>query len=232
MKHLSILTALCLLAIGCSPENSTPETPVKNLTTNDIAGVWTNPSNNLYFLALSKDGKYKLCLDKTIMGAGSYELNNNVLTLQNAYLFTKDEINVKINNGNLVLSGHMLANKGLFLTPIDLSLKRSGESFPKSVAGEKRPLPKEGASLPGLPVGYKKVEQKAEYLTEYTAYFVSRGLLYSGYWENFCEYEWYYVYREPYTYTQLIDGIDGNVTIYNLDKTSLHKYLTTNIVEQ
>ena len=37
---------------------------------------------------------------------------------------------------------------------------------------------------------------------------------------------------EPYTYTQLIDGIDGNVTIYNLEKTSLHKYLTTNIVEQ
>lgn len=236
MKTFRILITLCVLTFfGCAQENTEHTEPVKQLTKSEIVGVWTDPNNDLYFLALSNDGKYSLCLNSTLMGAGTYEFSNNTLTLYNAYLFTKDEISVSKKSGMLNLSGHILTNKGLFLTPIDCSLKKTNESYPKSVVLEERPLPEEddGYSLPPNYVGYSKIEQIATYLTEYTAYFISRGKSkYTNKWETFCEYEWYYVYRAPYTYTQLIDGTDGTVTIYNLDKTSLHKYLTTNIVEQ
>ena len=111
MKQLSILFLSCLIMTCCDTNSiEQPEEP-KYLTKADISGVWAYPANELYFISLSESGRYTLCFNKYIMGAGTYELEKDILTLNNGYLYTSDKLSISIDNNKLSLKGNMLKYK-------------------------------------------------------------------------------------------------------------------------
>lgn len=234
MKQYLGIAFLSIICICCNSvlENVPDDSDINNLTQDMLMGIWTDIHNDLYYIAFTNDGKFSMCLNEMVIGTGTYRIKNDKLVLYNKFSSVEDEIGANITNGTLQITGRVLSNKLLMPITITNTLRKTSLYKPVSVAGETRPLPTPGVSLPAKPVGYDKIEIKAEYVDDYTATFLSRGLKYSGVWEIFCKYKWIYVYRPPYTYTQNVNDNTDNVTIYNLDKQSLHKYLTTNVVAQ
>ena len=84
------------------------------LKTSDLNGVWSvSGSNGIYFIAFTETGHYSLCFNDKLMGAGTYSLDKNTLTLNNGYLYTKDNLKIEQTDKGLTLSGEMFDFKSI-----------------------------------------------------------------------------------------------------------------------
>lgn len=213
-KILCLLTILpALLFTSCTKDEDNTKDEIDNiyLSLSDINGVWESDNNSLYFISFTKNGRYSYCFNNQLMGAGSYKLEKNIITLENDYLHTTDIIEAAIVNNKLTLKGDLLQFKQQSKKSINIILNKTTENAPQSLVGKKIQF------LSGLNVYYDNLSERVVYQTDYIAKYEYDG--YSkktGAYKMIKEYTWFYVYRKPYTYTQETLG-DGEVVIYNLE---------------
>lgn len=229
-KILCLLTILpALLFTSCTKDEDNTKDEIDNiyLSLSDINGVWESDSNNLYFISFTKGGRYSFCFNNQLMGAGNYKLEKNIISLENDYLYTTDVIEVAIVNKKLALKGNLYLFKQQDKKNINLIFDKSTEKTPPSVVGEKR-----DGGLSGLNAYYENTDVRMVYQTDYIAKYEYDG--YSrknGAYKMIKEHTWFYVYRPPYTYTQ-ITSEKGEVIIYDFDNKFAGERLEDNVVTQ
>ena len=193
-------------SINGSPEQQQQQEPTY-LKTSDLDGVWSvSGSNGLYFIAFTETGHYSLCFNDKLMGAGTYSLDKNTLTLNNGYLYTKDNLKIEKTDKGLTVSGEMLDFKSSNKQSVNVNLIKTGKELP---------VPKTGETFKiwGLHVTYGSVVTKIQYQSEYLIkyqYCKDNSLQ-----QVIEESMWYYVYCDGLTYTQNCSG-NGSVVIYKL----------------
>ena len=205
MKKLSFMVlfaaffTLCVTScskddsINGSPEQQQQQEPTY-LKTSDLDGVWSvSGSNGLYFIAFTETGHYSLCFNDKLMGAGTYSLDKNTLTLNNGYLYTKDNLKIEKTDKGLTVSGEMLDFKSSNKQSVNVNLIKTGKELP---------VPKTGETFKiwGLHVTYGSVVTKIQYQSEYLIkyqYCKDNSLQ-----QVIEESMWYYVYCDGLTYTQ------------------------------
>jgi len=186
-----------------------------------LQGVWSvYGSFGLYFISFTETGHYSLCFNNKLMGAGTYSLDKNTLTLNNGYLYTKDVLKIEKNDNGLTLSGDMLDFKKSSKQPVNVNLFKTTKEIP---------IPKTGETFKiwGLHVTYGSVVTKIQYQSEYLIkyqYCKDNSLQ-----QVIEEAMWYYVYCDGMTYTQNCSG-NGNVVIYKLQ--DHYSTLKSQIVQQ
>ena len=191
------------------------------LKTSDLDGVWSvSGSNGLYFIAFTETGHYSLCFNDKLMGAGTYSLDKNTLTLNNGYLYTKDNLKIEKTDKGLTLSGEMLDFKSSNKQSVNVNLIKTGKELP---------VPKTGETFKiwGLHVTYGSIVTKIQYQSEYLIkyqYCKDNSLQ-----QVIEESMWYYVYCDGLTYTQNCSG-NGSVVIYKLQ--DHYSTLKSQIVKQ
>ena len=174
----------------------------------ELFGVWAVSGNNngLYFITFSEVGKYSFCFNNTLMGAGTYKLDNNKLTLYNGSLNTKDVLSLEKNNNQIKISGDILKFKTNTKQPISLSIYKTNKEIPISKTGEI-------FKIWGLHNTYGNVvtyiKYESEFLIKYQ-YCKDNSLK-----QIISEANWFYVYNDGMTYTQDCSG-NGEVVIYKL----------------
>ena len=215
MKKLLLCLFVLLFLFGCSENKiedniNNSEDEIEYLKMKDVVGVWTLQNNDLYFLSLSSSGHYTLCFSNEIMGSGTFVLDNGFIVFNNGYLYSSDRISIKKENNKLCLAGRMTTYL-LGEKYINLNFTKSSEKISPSVVG--KVVPDNG--MTGLNEYYNELEVEIIYMTEYVAkYEYSGRSRETGRRKVIKEYIWFYVYREPYTYTQLQNG-NGEVLIYD-----------------
>jgi len=232
MKKLSFMVlfaaffTLCVTScskddsINGSPEQQQQQEPTY-LKTSDLDGVWSvSGSNGLYFIAFTETGHYSLCFNDKLMGAGTYSLDKNTLTLNNGYLYTKDNLKIEKTDKGLTVSGEMLDFKSSNKQSVNVNLIKTGKELP---------VPKTGETFKiwGLHVTYGSVVTKIQYQSEYLIkyqYCKDNSLQ-----QVIEESMWYYVYCDGLTYTQNCSG-NGSVVIYKLQ--DHYSTLKSQIVKQ
>ena len=191
------------------------------LQASDLNGVWTlTGTNGLYFIAFTETGHYSFCLNNKLMGAGTYTLDKNTLTLNNGYLYTKDILKIEKDQNLLKLSGEMLEFKSSSKQSVNVSLMKTNKELP---------IPKTGETFKiwGLNAYYGSVVTKIQYQSEYLIkyqYCKDNSLQ-----QVLEEAMWYYVYCDDLTYTQDCSG-NGNIVIYRLK--DHYSTLKSQIVQQ
>ena len=215
MKKIAI-ALMCLLTLSCAyTDTNTNQEEQKYLTKNDVSGVWVDTNNELYFISLGENGRYSLCLDRYTMSSGTYELDKDIISLHNGYLYTSDKLSIEIKENKLLLRGYMSYFKSNTTKYIDLTLSKSSESISPSMIGVV--LESSGGSL-SSGGKYLKRRRKVQYTTDCVATYKQEGLLASTQeWVNIEEITWFYVFRSPNTYVQSPNG-NGEVTIYCFGK--------------
>ena len=93
-------------------------------------------SNGIYFIAFTETGHYSLCFNDKLMGAGTYSLDNNTLTLNNGYLYTKDNLKIEQTDKGLTLSGEMFCFKNTNKQSVNISLTKTNKEIPLPKTGE------------------------------------------------------------------------------------------------
>ena len=232
MKKLSFMVlfaaffTLCVTScskddsINGSPEQQQQQEPTY-LKTSDLDGVWSvSGSNGLYFIAFTETGHYSLCFNDKLMGAGTYSLDKNTLTLNNGYLYTKDNLKIEKTDKGLTVSGEMLDFKSSNKQSVNVNLIKTGKELP---------VPKTGETFKiwGLHLTYGSVVTKIQYQSEYLIkyqYCKDNSLQ-----QVIEESMWYYVYCDGLTYTQNCSG-NGSVVIYKLQ--DHYSTLKSQIVKQ
>ena len=208
-----VLFNLCLTS--CSKDdnddvNNNVEQPQQEptyLQVSDLQGVWSvSGSFGLYFISFTETGHYSLCFNSKLMGAGTYSLEKNTLTLNNGYLYTKDVLTIEKKEDMLILSGDMFDFKSSSKQPVNVNLVKTTKEIP---------IPKTGETFKiwGLHATYGSVITKIQYQSEYLIkyqYCKDNSLQ-----QVIEEAMWYYVYYDGMTYTQNCSG-NGNVVIYKL----------------
>lgn len=92
------------------------------LQVSDLLGVWSvSGSFGLYFMSFTETGHYSLCFNSKLMGAGTYSLEKNTLTLNNGYLYTKDVLTIEKKENMLILSGDMFDFKSSIKQPVNVN---------------------------------------------------------------------------------------------------------------
>ena len=233
MKNLSIMMLLAafftLCVTSCSKDdddgiNGSSEQQQEELTylqTSDLNGVWSvSNSNDLYFIAFTETGHYSLCFNDRLMGAGTYSLDKNTLTLNNGYLYTKDNLKIEKTDKGLTISGEMTDFKSSNKQSVNVNLIKTNKELP---------IPKTGETFKiwGLHVNYGSVVTKIQYQSEYLIkyqYCKDNSLQ-----QVIEESMWYYVYCDGMTYTQTCSG-NGSVVIYKLQ--DHYSTLKSQIVKQ
>jgi len=233
MKKLTFMMLLAafftLCVTSCSKDdddsiNSSTEQQQQEptyLKTSDLNGVWSvSGSNGIYFIAFTETGHYSLCFNDKLMGAGTYSLDKNTLTLNNGYLYTKDNLKIEQTDKGLTLSGEMFDFKSSNKQSVNISLTKTNKEIP---------LPKTGETFKiwGLNAHYGDVVTKIEYQSEYLIkyqYCKDNSLQ-----QVIEESMWYYVYCDGMTYTQTCSG-NGSVVIYKLQ--DHYSTLKSQIVKQ
>ena len=207
-------------SINGSPEQQQQQEPTY-LKTSDLDGVWSvSGSNGLYFIAFTETGHYSLCFNDKLMGAGTYSLDKNTLTLNNGYLYTKDNLKIEKTDKGLTVSGEMLDFKSSNKQSVNVNLIKTGKELP---------VPKTGETFKiwGLHLTYGSVVTKIQYQSEYLIkyqYCKDNSLQ-----QVIEESMWYYVYCDGLTYTQNCSG-NGSVVIYKLQ--DHYSTLKSQIVKQ
>ena len=233
MKNLPIMMLLAafftLCVTSCSKDdddsiNSSPEQQQQEptyLQTSDLNGVWSvSGSNGIYFIAFTETGHYSLCFNDKLMGAGTYSLEKNTLTLNNGYLYTKDNLKIEKTEKGLTISGEMTDFKSSNKQSVNVNLIKTNKELP---------IPKTGETFKiwGLHVTYGSVVTKIQYQSEYLIkyqYCKDNSLQ-----QVIEESMWYYVYCDGMTYTQTCSG-NGSVVIYKLQ--DHYSTLKSQIVKQ
>lgn len=206
---------MLLILFACSKQNDINDEDIDveveaYLSMRDIEGVWTLENNDLYFISLSPSGHYSFCFNNEIMGSGTFVLNENNLLFNNGYLYSSDKVNVRKDGNKLSLNGNVTTYL-LGKKYVNLKFVKSTEQISPSVVGKVIP----DDDFTGLNEKYKDLETEIIYMTEYVAKYEYTGKSKkTGKRELIKEYVWYYVYREPYTYTQVQNG-NGEVLIYD-----------------
>ena len=219
MKNLSIMMLLgaffTLCVTSCSKDdddsiNSSTEQQQQEptyLKTSDLNGVWSvSGSNGIYFIAFTETGHYSLCFNDKLMGAGTYSLDKNTLTLNNGYLYTKDNLKIEKTDKGLTISGEMTDFKSSNKQSVNVNLIKTNKELP---------IPKTGETFKiwGLHVTYGSIVTKIQYQSEYLIkyqYCKDNSLQ-----QVIEESMWYYVYCDGMTYTQTC-SVNGIVVIYKL----------------
>ena len=224
-----IATFFTLCVTSCSKDdddsiNSSSEQQPQEptyLKISDLNGVWSiSGSNGIYFIAFTETGHYSLCFNDKIMGAGTYSLDKNSLTLNNGYLYTKDVLRIEKTDKELNISGEMLDFKSSNKQTINVNLIKTNKELPVPKTGET-------FKLWGLHVTYGSVVTKIQYQSEYLIkyqYCKDNSLQ-----QVIEEAMWYYVYCDGMTYTQNCSG-NGSVVIYKLQ--DHYSTLKSQIVKQ
>lgn len=198
-----------------------PQTEPTYLQVSDLIGVWSvTGSNGLYFILFTETGHYSLCFNNKLMGAGTYSLDKNSLTLNNGYLYTKDILKIEKSDDHLTLSGEMLEFKSSSKQPVNLNIIKTRKELPMPKTGET-------FKLWGLNAYYGDVVTKIQYQSEYLIkyqYCKDNSLQ-----QVIEEAMWYYVDCDGMTYTQNCTG-NGSVVIYKLQ--DHYSTLKSQIVQQ
>lgn len=228
IPFMMLLTAFFTLCItSCSKDGddningSTEQQEPTYLKTSDLIGVWSvSGSNGIYFMAFTETGHYSLCFNDKLMGAGSFSLDSNTLTLNNGYLFTKDILKIDKVDNRLTLSGEMLDFMSSNKQSVNVSLIKTNKEIP---------LPKTGETFKiwGLNAHYGDVVTKIQYQSEYLIkyqYCKDNSLQ-----QVIEDSMWFYVYCDGMTYTQDCFG-NGSVVIYKLQ--NHYSTLKSQIVQQ
>ena len=191
------------------------------LQASDLQGVWSvSGSFGLYFISFTETGHYSLCFNSKLMGAGTFSLAKNTLTLNNGYLYTKDVLTIEKKEDKLILSGDMFDYKSSSKQPVNVTLVKKTKEIP---------IPKTGETFKiwGLHATYGSIVTKIQYQSEYLIkyqYCKDNSLQ-----QVIEEAMWYYVYCDGMTYTQNCSG-NGNVVIYKLQ--DHYSTLKSQIVQQ
>ena len=191
------------------------------LQASDLQGVWSvSGSFGLYFISFTETGHYSLCFNSKLMGAGTFSLAKNTLTLNNGYLYTKDVLTIEKKEDKLILSGDMFDFKSSSKQPVNVTLVKKSKEIP---------IPKTGETFKiwGLHATYGSIVTKIQYQSEYLIkyqYCKDNSLQ-----QVIEEAMWYYVYCDGMTYTQNCSG-NGNVVIYKLQ--DHYSTLKSQIVQQ
>lgn len=191
------------------------------LQASDLQGVWSvSGSFGLYFISFTETGHYSLCFNSKLMGAGTFSLAKNTLTLNNGYLYTKDVLTIEKKEDKLILSGDMFDFKSSSKQPVNVTLVKKTKEIP---------IPKTGETFKiwGLHATYGSIVTKIQYQSEYLIkyqYCKDNSLQ-----QVIEEAMWDYVYCDGMTYTQNCSG-NGNVVIYKLQ--DHYSTLKSQIVQQ
>lgn len=230
MKYVIALICFAVLTACSEDENLNEQIPdniESELTISDIKGVWVLKDNPLYFISLSESGFYSFCFNEKLMGGGNYVLNENEVTLNNGYSYMSDKLKLDLNEDILTVRGaiQLLYQGGS--SDVNLVFIKSNETISPSIVGiEREP------QLYGVNKFYDDIRIVVSYVSNYNAKYEYSGVLRStGRRKIIKSYSWYYVYRQPYTYTQEIEG-DGSVVIYNFDNNGPDSSLENNLVPQ
>jgi len=229
MKKILYITIFlqCLLSCGSADDNDTDDSNEKEkvaityLQEKDLYGTWLlSDGNGLYFIFFTDTGRYALCFNNKLMGAGTYNLDKNILALSNEYLYKKDYLAVEKAGNLLRISGDMYTFKSNIKQPVDVTASKSQIEIPTTKAGE-------AFKITGLNANYGStityIKYQSDYMIDYQ--FCKDNSLKTLIKEEF----WYYVYFDDMTYTQDCAG-NGDVTIYKLE--SHLTPLSTQIVKQ
>ena len=231
MKPIRIALLLIVVVefffVSCSKDDDNssygieqPQEPTY-LQESELYGTWSvNGSNGLYFIYFTETGHYALCFNNKLMGAGTYTLEKNALTLTNGYLYKKDVLSVEKESNLLKLSGDMYSFKSNSKQTVNITASKSIIEVPTPKTGET-------FKITGLNANYGSTITYIKYLSDYMIdyQFCKDNSLKTLIKEEF----WYYVYFDDMTYTQDCAG-NGEVTIYKL-KSHLTP-LSTQIVKQ
>ena len=234
MKRVNFtLVALIICAIlsSCSKnENDNKDTVFNNetehqqktyLQKSDLQGVWDVMGySGIYFISFTETGHYSLCFNSKLMGAGTYTIDKNILTLNNGYLFSKDVLSVEKEGNLLKITGDMQSFKSSEKQTVNVNLAKTAKEIP---------VPKTGEifKIWGLHATYGDVVTKIQYQSDYLIkyqYCKDNSLQ-----QIIEESMWYYVYCDGMTYTQNCSG-KGDVVIYKLQ--DHYSTLKSQIVKQ
>ena len=227
MMFLAAFFTLCVTSCSKDDDDSINDSPEQQqqeptyLKTSDLNGVWSvSGSNGIYFIAFTETGHYSLCFNDKLMGAGTYSLDKNTLTLNNGYLYTKDNLKIEQTDKGLTLSGEMFDFKSSNKQSVNVNLIKTNKELP---------IPKTGETFKiwGLHVTYGSIVTKIQYQSEYLIkyqYCKDNSLQ-----QVIEESMWYYVYCDGMTYTQTCSG-NGSVVIYKLQ--NHYSTLKSQIVKQ
>ena len=104
----------------------------------DLYGVWSVSGNatGIYFFSFSEAGKYSFCFNSTMMGAGTYKLDKNKLTLYNGYLNTIDVVNLEKDNSQIKITGDLQKFKTSTKQPVNIGIFKMKKELPISKTGE------------------------------------------------------------------------------------------------
>lgn len=204
-----------------------PDNIESELTISDIKGVWVLKDNPLYFISLSESGFYSFCFNEKLMGGGNYVLNENEITLNNGYSYMRDKLKLELDEDILTVKGSIQLLYQDRSRDVNLVFIKSNEAISPSIIGiEREP------QMYGLNKFYDDIRIVVSYVSNYNAKYEYSGVLKTtGKRKMIKSHSWYYVYRQPYTYTQEIEG-DGSVIIYNFDEINPSSSLENNLVPQ
>jgi hypothetical protein len=213
---IAFATILCLASCSKDDEGASSNTQEQEqeeekqsfVKESDLYGVWVVSGNaaSLYFISFSEAGKYSYCFNSTMMGAGTYKLDKNKLTLYNGYLNTIDVVNLEKDNSQIKITGDLQKFKASTKQSVNISISKMNKELPISKTGEVFKIWGLHNTY-GSTITYIKYE--SEYLIKYQ-YCKDNSLK-----QVISEANWFYVYNDDMTYTQDCSG-NGEVVIYKL----------------
>lgn len=215
MKKLFYILVLTLFS-ACSKQEEIIDKPDNEdkieLDNSDISGVWTLSSNDEYFISFTEGGKYTFCLNDHLMGSGTFDINDNAITLNNSYTNKSDKIEIELLQNTIHIKGNINLFNSENKESIQMKLVKSEEEVSPSQIGVEH-----GPGMYGLNKFYDITYIGVKFITDTFAKYEYRGIHKTTKVEKVIKsYSWYYVYRKPYTYTQEING-DGTIIKYDFE---------------
>lgn len=210
---IAFLGILCACQKDESIINDPTESPEESyLKVEDICGVWVNPQNSMYYLAIYPNGRYTFCLSDDLIGSGSYSLDENTLILNDGYFYTSDNVNISLNHEYLSITGDInsINNTTKY---VNYKLKYSpSEELSPSIAGRSET----GKSTTS--VNYSEVINELNFVSDYVFTYKSTGKSKStGSWKTLVNDTRYYVYRMPYTYCYKLNNSQKTLEIFDFN---------------
>ena len=214
MKRL-IWVVLLPFIVNSSCDKKTFEEDVQkpsssSLKNSDLFGVWTDPSNKLYYITFYPDGSFTYCFNDKMVGTGNYSLENDSVILSNTFTYNTDNLKIAINSNKMTLSGNVMDFRRNIKT-INISyVYSSTEDYSPSIAGISK------SASGGLNAYYSNCTEKIEFISDKNfIYEYSGKSKKTGRYETIKQHMWRYVYRKPYTYGLKLNDICESVEIYD-----------------
>lgn len=210
MLAIGLFTNFTLISCANDDENeelSKPNEPTLELS--DISGVWVNPSNSLYYIAIYPSGKYTYCFNNRLIGSGRCSLDNKTLYLYDEYTYASDKVCIDKMNNKLTVYGNV-TNMKSSKEYVSNQFIYSSESLSPSIAGVKK------TSTGGLNYYYDNLNKEISFISDMVFQYVYTGRnKYSNQYKTITHYTWRYVYRKPYTYGIKLNQEDYVVEIFD-----------------